>query len=309
MAKNKELKRIPDKKFFNYKKRRGDRTDGWRVHASDPTFDIIPHIMPMRCDSQVFFEEELDTAALDEFVRNARRDESLEMPELSRLAVVMAACVRAMSRYPKMNRFVAGNKIYARNHFSISLTVKQNMNIESDEANLKLFFDPDFTLKQVYDVIMTEIDKSKNQVDNSTDNFVDKLTAVPQWIIKLVVAWVRGQDKRRGLPKWLYELSPFHTSLYITDIGSTGIGSVYHHIYNLGTTSQFISIGKRDKKLVLDDEGNPKYINIIRFCYVVDERICDGFYYAKTVRYINSLLKHPETLLTPPETVTEDPLC
>ena len=45
------------------KRRRGDRTDGWRVHASDPTFDLIPHIMPMRCDSQVFFEEELPFAA------------------------------------------------------------------------------------------------------------------------------------------------------------------------------------------------------------------------------------------------------
>ncbi|MBE6753725.1 MAG: hypothetical protein E7559_05155, partial [Ruminococcaceae bacterium] len=259
--KKKELKRIKGKKFFNYKRRRGDRTDGWRVHASDPTFDLIPHIMPMRCDSQVFFEEELNTSALDEFVRRVRRDPSYEMPELSRLAVVMAACVRAFSRYPRINRFVAGNKIYARNHFSISLTIKQSMSIDSDEANLKLFFDPDYNLRQVYDVIKEQIDASKNHVDNATDNFVDNLTSVPQFLIRAVVNWVNRRDRHRGTPKWLHNLSPFHTSMYITDIGSTGIGSVYHHIYNLGTTSVFISIGRRDKKLIMDENGDIKNIN------------------------------------------------
>ena len=308
MAKRRKLKRVKDKKFFNYKRRRGDRTDGWRVHANDPIFDVIPHIMPQRCDSQVFFEEELDTTALDEFVRKTRRDASMEMPELSRLTVVMAACVRAMAKYPKVNRFVAGRKIYARNYFSIALTIKQNMNIDAEEANLKLYFDPDYTLKQVYDIIMKQVGDSKNKVDNATDGFVDKLTSIPQWAIRLFLSIVNSIDSRRGLPRWLYDLSPFHTSMYITDIGSTGIGSVYHHIYNFGTTSVFISIGRRDKKIVLDENGEPKNINIIKFCYVVDERICDGFYYAKAVRYINSLLKHPEKLLSPPETIIEDPL-
>ena len=308
MAKRRKLKRVKDKKFFNYKRRRGDRTDGWRVHANDPIFDVIPHIMPQRCDSQVFFEEELDTTALDEFVRKTRRDASMEMPELSRLTVVMAACVRAMAKYPKVNRFVAGRKIYARNYFSIALTIKQNMNIDAEEANLKLYFDPDYTLKQVYDIIMKQVGDSKNKVDNATDGFVDKLTSIPQWAIRLFLSIVNSIDSRRGLPRWLYDLSPFHTSMYITDIGSTGIGSVYHHIYNFGTTSVFISIGRRDKKIVLDENGDPKNINIIKFCYVVDERICDGFYYAKAVRYINSLLKHPEKLLSPPETIIEDPL-
>ena len=310
MAKKKERKRIKGKEFFNYKKKRGDRTDGWRIHANnDPMFDVIPHIMPERCDAQVFFEEELETEALDNFVRKVRRDPSMEMTDLSRLAVVMAACVRAFARYPKINRFCAGRKVYARNHFCISLTMKKGMSIEADEATIKPQFLPNYTLKEVYDVLMEDLNKSKSAVDNSTDSFVDKLSSIPQWLIRLFVSWVRYKDNRKGLPKWLFGLSPFHTSIYVTDIGSAGIDSVYHHIYNLGTTSTFISIGKRGKKLVLDEDGNPKYVNTIKFCYVIDERICDGFYYAKTVRYINHLLKHPEELLERPETVVEDPLC
>lgn len=307
--KTKERKRVKGKEFFNYKKKRGDRTDGWRVRSNDPMFDVIPHAMIERSDAQVFFEQELETEALDNFVRKVRRDPSMEMTDLSRLAVVMAACVRAVARYPKVNRLCAGRKVYARDYLSISLTMKMSMNVDAEEATIKPQFLPNQTLKEVYDILMDNLNKSKSAEDSTTDSFVDKITSIPQWVLRMFFNWVRRKDNRKGLPRWLVDLSPFHTSFYVTDIGSTGIDSVYHHIYNIGTTSVFISIGKRGKKLVMNEDGSVRYVNTIKFCYVIDERICDGFYYAKTVRYINHLLKHPEELLERPETVIEDPLC
>lgn len=309
MAKEKELKRVKGKEFFNYKKRRGDRTDGWKVKFNDPTYQIIPHIMPTRVDAQVFFEEELNTEALDKFVRQQRR-ENPEMPELSRLIVLMAAATRAFARYPKINRFCAGKQVYARNHFCISLTLKKSMSNEANDATIKPKFMPNYTLKQVYDVVLDALSDQKGEdaQNNVTGSFVDKITSVPQWILKLVVAYANRRNNKKGLPKLLLDVSPFNTSIYITDIGSTGIGSVYHHIYNFGTTSVFIAMGKRQKKVVLDENGEPKNINTIVFRYVVDERSCDGFYYAKTVRYITHLLNHPEELLEPPKEVVEDPL-
>ena len=307
--KKKELKRVEGKEFFNYKKRRGDRTDGWKVHFNDPTYLVIPHIMPTRADAQVFFEEEVDTDALDKFVRKMRREND-EMPELSRLIVLMAAITRAFSKYPKINRFCAGKQVYARNHFCVSLTMKKSMRTDASDVTIKPFFQPNYTLKQVYDSFFEVFDGQKGDdgKGNTMSRFVDLITNIPQWVLKLVVGWARRKNERGGMPEWLWKLSPFNTSVYVTEIGSTGIGSIYHHIYNFGTTSIFISMGKRQRKLVLDEEGNPKYINTIVYRYVIDERSCDGFYYAKTVRYISHLLAHPEELLTPPETVTEDPL-
>lgn len=310
MAKQKELKRVKGKEFFNYKKRRGDRTDGWKVKFNDPTYQIVPHIMPTRVDAQVFFEEELNTEALDKFVRQQRR-ENPEMPELSRLIVLMAAATRAFARYPKINRFCAGKQVYARNHFCISLTLKKSMSNDANDATIKPKFMPNYTLKQVYDVVLDALSDQKGEdaQNNVTGSFVDKITSVPQWILKLVVAYANRRNNKKGLPQLLLDVSPFNTSVYITDIGSTGIGSVYHHIYNFGTTSVFIAMGRRQKKVVLDENGEPKNINTIVFRYVVDERSCDGFYYAKTVRYISHLLNHPEELLEPPKEVVEDPLC
>jgi len=40
--------------------------------------------------------------------------------------------------------------------------------------------------------------------------------------------------------------------------------------------------------------------------FVLDERICDGFYYASSMRMLNKILANPEQLLTPPEKVLVD---
>jgi len=306
----KQLKRVKNKKFFNYKKRRGDRTDGWRVHADDPLFDVIPHVMPMRCDAQVFFEEEIEIEAMDKFMRSVRRDSSLGMPQLSRMIILLAALVRTAARYPKVNRFVGGRKIYARNHLCISFNIKRSMHIDAPETVVKPFFDPDFNLKEVYDAVMkaAEGTKGTDVEGGAMDKFVGSITAKP-WLIRPLVNIFTRMDKKKGTPKWFHrDLSPFHTSCFVTDIGSLGIGSVYHHIYNFGTTSLFASMGKIHKKLVLDDNGDPKNVNAITMRYVADERISDGFYMAKTVRYLNHLLAHPEVLLDKPAEVLEDTL-
>ena len=46
-----------------------------------------------------------------------------------------------------------------------------------------------------------------------------------------------------------------------------------------------------------------KYIDVK---FVLDERICDGYYYATFFKYFRRLLAHPEVLDNPPETVVAD---
>ena len=49
-------------------RRHGDRTDGWRVKSADALFSVIPHIMKMRCDSQVFFDQTVEIGELEKFI-------------------------------------------------------------------------------------------------------------------------------------------------------------------------------------------------------------------------------------------------
>jgi hypothetical protein len=113
-------------------------------------------------------------------------------------------------------------------------------------------------------------------------------------------------DKIGLLPKAINKVSPFHTSVFITNMGSLGIKSIYHHIYEFGTTSIFVAMGKKYSRMELDNDGNAikrKYIDIK---VVADERICDGYYYALSMRMLSKILKNPEILLDKPDTIMLD---
>lgn len=303
----KEIKRIKGKEFYNYKRRRGDRKDGWRVRSDDPFFGVIPHIMPDRTASTVFYDASINIKALDDFVRYQRRNS--DMKDLSRLAVLCAALVRVFSQYPNLNRFIRGNRIWARNYLSISVVVKKDMVLGGEECAIKPMFRPDANIHDVWEALHAEIaeNKAPDGAGNSTAKIARLIDSLPVGLVRAFVNLIRRWDEKGKMTDFLNDVSPFHTSMFITDIGSTGISSVYHHLYDFGTCSHFISLGKREKEIVMKDDDAVE-INTLHFRYVVDERIVDGFYYAKAMRYFEHLIKHPEELLNRPEKVVEDTL-
>ena len=102
-------------------------------------------------------------------------------------------------------------------------------------------------------------------------------------------------DKHGCMPKAIINASPFHTSVFLTNVGSLGIDSIYHHLYNFGTTSLFFAMGKKKKSYIYeDDEIHEEKCFTIAF--VGDERICDGHYYASSFRQLSKYLKNPELL-------------
>ena len=107
-------------------------------------------------------------------------------------------------------------------------------------------------------------------------------------------------------PKSITDLSPFHGSMIITDLGSLRIGPIYHHIYNFGNLPAFLAYGTKRNEVYLDSEGNAKRRRVVDFKAVTDERICDGFYYASAFKIIKRCVENPELLETKPEEVIED---
>ena len=108
------------------------------------------------------------------------------------------------------------------------------------------------------------------------------------------------------LPLSLLEISPFHGSMILTDLGSLGIPPIYHHIYNFGTLPVFLAFGAKRRAVELDKEGKPVERKYIDYKVVTDERIVDGFYYATAFKYLKYYMKNPAALELPPEKVEED---
>lgn len=130
---------------------------------------------------------------------------------------------------------------------------------------------------------------------NNTDNMAGALSKTPTIFVKFAVNLFRFLDKHGLLPRFIINASPFHTSAFLTNVGSLGIDTIYHHLYNFGTTSMFFAMGKKKKSYIYEDDEIKKE-KCITIAFVGDERICDGYYYASSFRSFIRYLNHPELL-------------
>lgn len=287
-----------------YKRRFGDRYDGRLIRSEDPFFRLIPYIMKYRTDSQVFFDDVIELDPINEYLKQKKED---GVKNIGFLHLAIAAIVRVLSQKPGANRFVAGQKIYARNEILVSLAIKKHMVEDSPETTVKMKFEPTDTIFDVVDRVNAVIEENKKEdTSNGTDKTAKIVSLCPGFLIKFIVWSCNLLDYYGIMPKVINRVSPFHTSVFITDLGSLGIQPVYHHIYNFGTTSIFISFGIKQREKVIDKDNNIVEKRFINLRIVGDERIVDGFYYANAFKLYKNLLLHPEKLETPPEKVVED---
>jgi len=285
------------------RRRFGDRYDGRLLRKVDPFYKIIPYIMKTRADSQIFFDDKIILEKTEKYIQEKRAQNI----NIGFLHVVIAAMVRTMALKPRLNRFVSGRKIYARNGIYVSLAVKRDMSEDSPETTIKLEFEPTDTLFEVMEKIDKAISENKQaNATNDTDKTAKLIMMCPGFLVRFLVGFLTWLDHRGKMPKVLNRVSPFHTSVFITDLGSVGIQPVYHHIYEFGTTSIFVAFGIKNKERIIDRNHNiveQKYVNVK---VVVDERICDGYYYAKAFRIFRRLVENPHLLEVAPEKVVED---
>jgi len=292
-----------ENKLPYYKWSWGDRYDGWRVRKVDAVFRVIPYILRTRMDAQNFFEEKIQVDKIEEFIKKHRED----IPDLSIMHVIMAAMVRLISQRPHLNRFVVWNKIFARNHINFSIAIKRSLTDAGEETLIKPYFLPEDTLLDV--VRKTKEQQEANQkvgTKNASDTISRVLGVLPDSLMRIVAWSMLWSDKVGILPKFINEASPWHCSIFLTNIGSIGVESIYHHLYEFGTCSNFVAMGKKSRQHLLNTHGNLVAHKNIALKFVLDERICDGFYYASSMRLLSKYLDNPEVLLTAPEKVVVD---
>ncbi len=297
--------------FAGRKRRWGDRNDGYLVRNMDPMSKVVPYIMTTMTDSWVLFEDKIDITHTQEFIRDMRAG---RIPGLTLYQVIFAAMVRTVSQVPQINRFEQNRRVYARNHIKMAMVVKKGMSLAGERTTLMPFFDPSDTLDQVVEKIngeMNKIDRTVTSVeeDENKTNFDAlevALSSIPNFLMKFVFWLLKRLDKWGLLPRALTDLSPFHTTAFITNMGSFGMDAVYHHIYEFGTLSIFGAIGNKEVVYETQRDGSVKRRVYLHMKFVADERITDGFSYGLAFKHIKSYIGKPEKLLDPPETVVED---
>ncbi len=295
MAVEKEQKKI--------RRRFGDRTDGRRVRTVSPMARVSPYIMKTRNDACNMIRDEINMTRIDQYVKEKK---AKGMMGFNLMYILIAAYVRTLSQYPGLNRFIAGQEIYARHNIEVCLTIKKEMTLDSPDTVVKAEFAPDVTAEEVYEKLNQIVEDYRNAPGGSFDGAAKVLSYLPGFLMRFVVFVLEILDYVGCLPRFLTRLSPFHGSFFITSMGSLGIPTIYHHLYRFGNLPVFMSFGSKQHRYELQADGTTKHVPYVSYTVVMDERTVDGFYYASALRYMTRLYRNPWLLDERPETVVED---
>lgn len=295
------LKRYLDGK---YHKTWGDRPDGRLVRSLDPMTYVGVYIMPSRTGCGNLFQDSVDVTDVDKYLRRKKKE---GMTQLTITHIFLAAYCRAVARYPAVNRFIAGQKIYQRDgDLVFNMVIKREMTTAGEETVIKLHLTPGDTLQTVSEKFSEAVNAAKNEEGSDFDKTAALLTMIPGLLMKFAIWLLKTLDYFGLLPGALLEVSPFHGSIFFTSMASLGIPSVFHHLYDFGNLPVFCCLGGKYRKLVTRDDGTAEERKFMDFTINCDDRICDGFYYAATQKAFKRYILHPELLEVPPEEIVQD---
>ena len=284
----------------------GDRIDGRRVRTLHPMAQITSYFQVERNTCSNLFEESFEITHIDRYIRQKRRE---GLTDFGITHVLLAAYVRGIAKYPQLNRFISGQKVYSRgNDIQYCMVIKKEMSVDSPDTSIKVHLTPYDTAEDVYNKLNAAVDsvKATKELDSSLDNLIVYLNLIPSVVLKFTVWLLKLLDYFGLLPKFLLELSPFHGSLFFTSMGSLGIPPIYHHLYDFGNLPVFGAFGCKRRALEVQEDGSVVQRKYIDLKFVLDERIVDGYYYATFFKYYRRLMRNPEILDKPPEEVVAD---
>ncbi len=278
----------------------GYRNDAKKV-KDIPAFNrFLPYIMPKRVDSLVYFSMEVDMTQAMEYVRTRKKQN--DQYQIRAFNIILGAMVRTTALYPRVNRFINNRVFYQRNDISFNFIVKTDMTIEATERNALVNFEETDTINEMAQKINSSIEEIRN-VDVSKDEAAIRiLLRLPKTIIKMFVGVIRTLDRWGIYPKSFRDTDGLHVTAFVANVGSINIENPpSHHLYNFGTTSMFVTLGKINRKRVTQADGTVKTTESMDIGFTVDERVADGFYFAQVLRCIKRHIEHPELLEKAPD--------
>lgn len=279
--------------FFSKKRR-----DGTYIAPTETYSIVLPHLFKSRTESLVYYPMVIDVEPARAFIR----DQRAQGVELSLFHIVCAACIRVMHDFPSINRFIAGRRMYLHNDYKLAYTIKHSMQLDSAESTVCEAFEPEDTVFDVARRMEEDIAQKRAEAGVSDEEKLIKVVQrLPRPLLRALVGLVMWTDYHDVMPNFLREILPFYCTVFIANMGSVGMNAPYHHLYEMGTCSVFMTMGRINRENVLKPDGTVGQRVTMQFTWTVDERIVDGYYLSRTLRQFEHLMKHPDLLALPPK--------
>lgn len=281
-------------------RKRGDRRDGHWVKDAPGLNVVMCSLFPKRTESEVYLHQEIDITELLKYLEGKNTPDAPYKTTLFHCIVTMVA--RVVNERPKLNRFVQAGRIYERDEITISFIAKRRFTDHSEEALMIYKAKGSDTLADVSRRIVGEVHEMRQQKKAvGLDEIMDRFAKLPRLLLMFIVRVVRWLDYWGKVPRVITEGDTDYTSVLISNLGSIQCPAVYHHLNNYGTNSVMITIGAMHKAPAVLPDGSIEVRDFVDIGATLDERIGDGFNFARSLKLIQHICAHPELLDRPLE--------
>jgi hypothetical protein len=238
-----------------------------------------------------YFEQELGLRRTDEWLRAFNEAHAQTPADVFHLA--LWAIRDCMVRYPTMNRFVAGGRIYQRREISFSFAVKRRLQEGAPIAVVKRTFPPDEPFADLVAGIQAQLHDDRFGGPQGVDKELALLMKFPGFVRRLAIGAIRTGDRLGVLPKWYVDQDPMFASAFVAHMASFGMPAGYHHLYEYGTTGIFIVLGRPTTEPGSPTSG-PDRRRSMRVTFSFDERTEDGFTAWRSIQHFKRVVEDPD---------------
>lgn len=273
------------------------RKDAIKVKDIDGLHNILIDLKPKRCDSDVYINQKIDMTNLVKYIEKKKKEnKDLKITYFYAMAMAFA---KLFYNNKLLNRFICDRTTYERNDVIIAFVAKIAFDDKSEEVMINIKVDKDDNIYDISRKISQKVNKIRNNKEvkkENTNNIVDIVGKLPKIIRVPLVGIFKILDKKGMLPQSFTKDNLYYSSIILSNLGNLKIGSIYHNLTNFGTSSFLATIGLIHKETIVDEKGKEKIVDICDFGINCDERIADGYYFAKSIKLFEYIIKNPELL-------------
>ena len=276
----------------------GDRRDGRYVKAPGLQ-TVMTALWPKRTETEVYLNDKIDATNLIKYLEEKNQGRTEDKVTIFHCAIT--ALARMVKERPLMNRFIQGYRIYERDEISLSFVAKRRFTDGTEEALMFLVPNETDTINEISAKIIGDVREMRKSehATGGVDELLDKFAALPRLVLAGSVRIIRYLDFWGINPEFLTAGDPNYSTILVSNLGSIRCPAVYHHLNNYGTNSIMVTIGTLHKEELLMPDGHKEIRDVIDIGATLDERIADGFYFARSLKLVRHIFENPEILEKP----------
>ena len=265
------------------------RPDGDLITTLHPYRRMLSFVMPGRNESVVYYDDFVKADALLDYIERVRAKFHVDITHC-----LVNASIHGLRQNPRMNQFISGQRLYARNHVAVTFSMKRKkMDKEAKLSAVKMTAKDEESFEDLCQRMNEKIGVERSDAKTYVDKELGLFFKFPRFLMRWCMGIVRWADYSNILPWGFIKSDGFYTSMFIANLGSLGMTAAYHHLYEYGTCPLFLMVGKIEPRpMVVDGEVVP--VNTLHLRYSYDERIDDGLTSKYGMDSVKYALEHPE---------------